>query len=105
VSADILRDIWHRWASEVFPEARTLDDYARELGPVGELVDHRVPCLLAMLGWSPFAGNGDALLAEYLRRGYASVPVLAIDWAQLGDVVSEQLRDDYMRKNWLEHRQ
>jgi hypothetical protein len=89
VPVDALREAYERRASGYFLEARTLEDWMPETWSVGELVERQVPCLLDIPPSPLYAGEGDALLAEYIRRGHATVPLLAVNWQDVADAVEE----------------
>lgn len=72
---------WHRCGN------RVLKDCMPETWRVGELVEQRVPCLPVSPPTARVAGEGDALLAEYVRPGEATVPLLAVNWRDVADAM------------------
>jgi hypothetical protein len=91
--ATVVQGAWKRWADERFPEDSALltrRDYPAEFWPVENLADSRLPCVLEFPPIRFFAGHGDALLAEYIRRGEDTIPLLAVDWEQVADIIEDK---------------
>jgi hypothetical protein len=89
IPVDALREVYARRADTGLPVDHALEECMPETWPVGELVERRVPCLLGSPPTMFLEGEGDALLAEYVRRGHATVPLLAVNWRDVADAVDE----------------
>ncbi|MFL9906770.1 hypothetical protein [Paraburkholderia sp. RL17-337-BIB-A] len=87
IPVDALLEAYARRAGTGLPVDHALEECMPETWPVGELVGRRVPCLLDSPPTMLLAGEGDALLAEYVRRGHATVPLLAVNWRDVADAV------------------
>ncbi|WP_146055302.1 hypothetical protein [Paraburkholderia eburnea] len=90
--ATALQEAWRRWADERFPQDSPLlirRDYPAEFWPVDSLADSKLPCVLEFSPFRFFAGHGDLLLAEYIRRGETTIPLLAVDWEQVADIIED----------------
>ncbi|MFL9913981.1 hypothetical protein PQR75_00950 [Paraburkholderia fungorum] len=89
ITVDALLDAYARRAGTGLPVDHALEGCMPETWPVGELVERMVPCLLDSPPTMRLAGEGDALLAEYVRRGHATVPLLAVNWRDVADAVDD----------------
>lgn len=89
IPVDALPEAYARRAGTGLPVGHALEECMSETWPVGELVGRRVPCLLDSPQTMRLAGEGDALLAEYVRRGHATVPLLAVNWRDVADAVDD----------------
>lgn len=89
VPVDSMREAYASREATGLPVGHALAECMPETWPVGELVKRRAPCLLGCPPALRLAGEGDALLAEYVRRGYATVPLLAVNWRDVADAVAE----------------
>jgi len=89
IPVDALREVYARRADTGLPVDHALEECMPETWPVGELVERRVPCLLESPPTMLLEGEGNALLAEYVRRGHAKVPLLAVNWRDVADAVDE----------------
>lgn len=87
IAVDRLCETYTPRASDGVLEADVLDDCMPETWPLGELVERRVPCVLGSPPIAQLAGEGGTLLGEYVRRGHASVPLLAVNWKDVADAV------------------
>lgn len=89
IPVDALPEAYARRAGTGLPVGHAPDECMSETWPVGELVGRRVPCLLDSPQTMRLAREGDALLAEYVRRGHATVPLLAVNWRDVADAMDD----------------
>lgn len=85
-----LQEASTKWAEQRYPgdDLALLKrrDYPAEFWPSERLADQKLPCVLDAPHRCFFAGHGYALLEEYVRRGEAFIPLLAVDWEQVADI-------------------
>ncbi|APA84075.2 hypothetical protein BJG93_00645 [Paraburkholderia sprentiae WSM5005] len=88
VTVDALRAALARAASDSLPEHEPLEACLPETWSVAEFVGRGVPCLLESPPGMRLAGEGRELLAEYVRRGHTTVPLLAVNWRDVADTMA-----------------
>jgi len=88
IPVDALRAALARAAIGGLPEDEPLEACRPERWPVAEFVGRGVPCLLDRPPGMRLTGEGCALLAEYVRRGHTTVPLLAVNWREIADTMA-----------------